>query len=364
MSAATSNNKLVSIIIPCRNEEKYIHKCLASVLEFERPLGLDFEVLVMDGRSTDRTVELARSIANKNSILRVLDNPGLIQSTAVNLGVQASRGAWIMRLDAHAEYPRNYLLLCHETALRTGADNVGGIFITEPGGTGYSAQLVQALTTHKFGVGDSGFRTGAKEDWADTVPYGYYRREVFDRLGWLDERLVRAQDYEFNRRIISSGGKILRNPLIQIIYYNQPTIYQFLRKQIVKEAPYNAYLWYLAPYAFAPRHAITGVFAAGVFGGLVLSPFTPWIAWPFARVMIFYAVLAILSSLQQAIRYRQPAHALLLPFCFFLYHFVHGLGVLFGLLRLLTRTAPVQKANEPWPGAGRFRITPVSQAGL
>jgi len=358
MPAATSNHQLVSIIIPCRNEEKYIQKCLSSVLAFEKPTGLDFEVLVMDGRSSDQTVKLAQSMADQHSNLRVLDNPGFIQSTAVNLGVGASQGAWIMRLDAHAEYPANYLALCHETALRTQADNVGGIFITQPGGTGYGAQLVQALTTHKFGVGDSGFRTGAKEDWADTVPYGYYRREVFERLGWLDERLVRAQDYEFNRRIIVSGGRILRNPHIQITYYNQPTIWQFLRKQIAKEAPYNAYLWYIAPYAFALRHAITGGFATGVLGGLLLSPLTKWIAWPFAAVMGLYALLALASGLQQAVRFRSPLHAITLPFCFFLYHFIHGVGVLIGLAKLATGTAPVQKAQEPWPGAGRFRAWP------
>ena len=198
------HQNLISIIIPCLNEEAYVETCLRSVLDFEHPAGVDFEVLVMDGRSRDRTVELATAVAGADGRVRVLDNPGRIQSTAMNLGVRAACGAWIMRLDAHARYPRNYLKLCHETALRSGADNVGGLFITQPGGTGYSAQLVQALTTHKFGVGDSGFRTGAKEDWADTVPYGFYRREVFDRLGGLDERLVRGQDYEFNRRIIFS----------------------------------------------------------------------------------------------------------------------------------------------------------------
>jgi glycosyltransferase involved in cell wall biosynthesis len=352
---------IISVIIPCRNEEAYIVKCLKSVLSFEIPAETEIEVLVMDGRSTDRTRDLVKSTTAQDRRVRLLDNPGKIQSTAVNLGVRASVGEWIMRLDAHAEYPPNYLMLCHETAIRSKADNVGGIFITQPGGTGYGALLVQALTTHKFGVGDSGFRTGAKEDWADTVPYGFYRRDVFTKLGWLDERLVRAQDYEFNRRIIVSGGRILRNPLIQIKYYNQPTIWRFLGKQIAKEAPYNAYLWYIAPYAFAPRHAITGVFSAGLLGGLILSPLTPWIAWPFGAIMAFYALLAVLSGLQQAVRYRQPAHALLLPLCFFLYHFIHGLGVLIGLVRLITHTAPVQKANEPWPGAGRFRVTPVAQ---
>ena len=352
----------ITIIIPCLNEEHYIQRCLESVLDFECPERISFEVLVMDGRSEDRTVELARAVAAKDGRVSVYENPGRLQASAVNLGVKLTTGEWIMRLDAHARYPRDYLKLCYETALRSGADNVGGILITEPSGSGYGAQLVQALTTHKFGVGDSGFRIGAKEDWADTVPYGFYRREVFGRIGWLDERLVRAQDYEFNRRLIASGGRILRNPRIQIHYYNQPTLAAFLHKQLAKEAPYNAYLWYLAPYAFAPRHGITGAFCLGVLGGVGLAPFTPWIAIPFAGVMASYALGAVGSAIQQARRYRRPLHVLCLPFCFFLFHFVHGLGVLVGLFRLMTGAAPVQRKIEPWPGAGFMGRVPVSRA--
>ena len=172
----------------------------------------------------------------------------------------------------HSKYPRNYLKLCYETALRTGAENVGGLFITKPGGDNYQASLVQALTTHKFGIGNAGFRIGMPEGKTDTVPYGFYKKDIFSKIGFLDERLVRAQDYEFNRRIIKKGGIVWRNPDIHVHYYNQPTLFKFLIKQIKFEAPYNAYMWSLAPYTFAYRHAITGVFSAGVIGGILLSP--------------------------------------------------------------------------------------------
>src|SRR4029078_4268271 len=99
-------------------------------------------------------------------------------------------------------------------------------------------------------------------------------RALFDRIGLFDERLVRAQDYEMNQRIVAAGGCVWRNPAIQVKYYQQPDLSSFIRKQILYEAPYNAYLCYLAPYAFAVRHAITGVFAFGVLGGVVLSPFS------------------------------------------------------------------------------------------
>jgi hypothetical protein len=144
-------------------------------------------------------------------------------------------------------------------------------------------------------------------------------------------------------------------------YYTQPNLYSFLRKQILYEAPYNAYLWYVAPYAFAARHAITGLFAAGVLGGVLLSPAFVAVRVIFVPVMVVYFAIAVWSSIQQAIRYREPRHIVFLPIAFFLYHFLHGVGLLVGLLRLLTRTAPVQKLAEPWPGAGRLRAWPLTQ---
>jgi len=346
---------LISIIIPCRNEERFIRDCIDSVLAFDIPDGYRTEIFVVDGMSFDRTLEIVTQLAEHHPDLEVIENPGIYQSFAINLALERAGGGWIMRLDAHSHYPEDYLKLCLETAMTTGADNVGGLLNTIAGSDSYQGQLVQALTTHPFGVGDSGFRTGAGEGPVDTVPFGFFRRDLFDRIGRMDERLIRAQDYEFNRRIIATGGKVWRNPGIQVNYINQPTLSAFYRKQLFKEAPYNAYLWYVAPYAFTLRHAITGAFAAGMIGGVLLSPLSNWIAWPFLSIMLLYSVLAITSGIQQAVRYRKPGHVIALPPLFFLYHFIHGLGVLWGLIRLVTGTAPVQNSSEPWPGAGRFR---------
>lgn len=350
----------VCIIIPCRNEEGFIEACIRSVLGFELPEDARLEILVLDGGSTDRTPQITASLAANYPNVRLIENPRRYQGCAVNLAVTTCPADYYLWLGAHTHFPPNYVRLCLDTARRTGAAVVGGFCITLPGGQCYSAELVQALTTHKFGVGDSSFRTGAKEGPVDTVAYALFRREVFDRVGLLDERLVRAQDYEFNQRIRAAGMTIWMNPAIQCSYHNMASVVSFYRKQIVLEAPYNAYMWYLAPYAFAPRHGVTAVFASGVMGGLATSTLTPWFAWPFAGVMTLYAILAVLSAIQQAVRYRRPLHALVLPFCFFGFHFLHGLGVLTGLVRLLTRTAPVQRTAEPWPGAGRSRAWPIS----
>ena len=349
-------DSLITIIIPTYNEGKYIEKCLSGVLNFIIPDNHEIEIFIIDGISLDETTNIVKKMMQFDSRIRLFMNPKKIQAVALNIGIKESKGNWILRLDAHATYPPKYLQLCYETAMKTEADNVGGLIITQPGGFGYQASLVQALTTHKFGVGNAGFRIGMPEGEADTVPYGFYKKRIFEKLGFLDERLVRAQDYEFNRRIIKSGGVIWRNPNIHVFYYNQPTLWKFLKKQIKLEAPYNAYMWYLAPYTFAYRHAITGVFSVGILGGLMLSPIVPLIKITFLLVMGLYFSLGIFSAIQQAKRYGKPLHILTLPISFFLYHFLHGLGVLGGLMRLAIGKSPVQKIKEPWKGYGLYRI--------
>mgnify|MGYP000943495772 CR=1 FL=1 len=345
----------ISIIIPVRNEEKFIENCLKSVLQFEDLRTFEFEILIIDGMSIDNTLKIVNKFKQNEPTIKYIENPEIIQATALNIGLKEAKGEWILRLDAHSEYPKNYLKILYETALRTNADNTGGIVETLPYDTSYAASVVQALTTHKFGVGNSGFRVGMKEGPADTVPFGFFKKSIFDKIGYFDERLVRAQDYEFNRRILASGGKIWLNPKVCLKYYNQPNLFKFLHKQIAKEAPYNAYMWYLAPYTFAYRHAITAVFASGILAGILLAALFPFFLYLFIIIAGLYGLIAISSSFQQAIRFKKPAHALVLPFSFFLYHFLHGLGVLYGILMLLLHLAPVFHKKEPWKNAGRKR---------
>ncbi len=335
----------VSIIIPTRNEESFISNCLISVLNFEGIDKIRFEILVVDGNSEDKTQEKVSLIARQNPCanIRIINNSHIFQAHALNLGIMEAKFDYVLRIDAHSIYPPNYLKLLFETAIRTKADNSGGILITRSYNNTYQAQLVQALTTHKFGVGNSGFRTGTEEGVADTVPFGFFKKEVFSKIGFFDERLVRGQDYEFNQRIRKFGGIIWLNPNIRIEYFNQPSIYKFLKKQFLDEGPYNAYMWYLAPYTFAFRHSIPMFFTAGIFVGLLLSVFSSLIFNIFIIILIVYGLLAFLSSLQQAKRYSNISFVLILPFCFFALHFLYGLGILSGLLKLLIRISPVQK---------------------
>ena len=332
----------VDIAIPILNEEKFLQACIESVLNFELSDDLIIKIYIIDGGSSDQSLDIARTFVKNFSNIQLLHNKKRIQSAAMNLIIKKGKGDYIMRLDAHTIFDKNYLKACIETSLRTNADNVGGVLETLPGDNSYGASVVQAITTNKFGVGNSEFRIGSEERASDTVPFGFFKTSIFKKIGLFDERLVRAQDYEFNRRIIKFGGKVWLNPNIKANYYNQPTLIGFLKKILFREGPYNAYMWYLAPYAFSLRHSITLLFSIGVILGLLLSPLKPFIAFPFLVIICLYFFLSIIAALDSFKKYRDYRHLVLLPFCFFVFHFLYGVGVLAGVVNILVGNASVQ----------------------
>jgi len=334
---------MITVAITCYNEERFIEDAIRSVLAFTCPEGEELEFFVVDGMSEDLTRSIIKSIQKEFPELQLIDNPDRYQGHGINLAIDKAKGEYLLRLDAHAVYPIDYLDVLYKTSLRTDAENVGGILDTLPGSSSYSGHLVQAISTHRFGVGGSGFRVGMRvEKYTDTVPFGFYKTNVFSEIGKFDERLIRCQDYEMNKRIIKHGGKILVNPEIKVTYYNQPSLGKFLRKQVLIQGPYNPYAWYVAPHSFNIRHAIPAVFTAALLIGILLSVFFKWARIVLFSVMAIYFLLAFFSSIQQAIRYKKPADVLILPFSFLAFHVSHGLGVLSGVLKLLFRSAPVQ----------------------
>ena len=159
-----------------------------------------------------------------------------------------------------------------------------------------------------------------------------------------------------NRRLARAGKRTWLNPAIQVKYYNQATL-GGLFKQAFGTGKWNPWTWFVAPYAFAARHAIPGLFVLGVFLVLGFWFLVPW-GWIAPVVLLApYLSLALLAAFQQGRRYGFGL-ALPLPILFFTYHVSYGLGTLWGALRLLSGATPVQKTREPWPGAGRFRAWP------
>jgi glycosyltransferase involved in cell wall biosynthesis len=227
--AAAPLKPLVSVIVPCRNEKHWIGPCLQSILDNDYPQDR-LEVLVVDGLSNDGTREVIESFAGRFPQLRMVSNEKQITPAALNLGIAAARGSVIVRMDAHVEYPRDYISALVALLEQSAADNVGGVCQTLPANNSPVARAVALGMSHPLGVGNAHFRIGSVEDrWVDTVPFGCYRREVFDRIGLFDEELVRNQDDELNLRLIKQGGRILLSPRIVCKYYARGSLAKLWR---------------------------------------------------------------------------------------------------------------------------------------
>ena len=346
---ADGGEVLVSVVIPCRNEAAHIGSCLKSILAWP-DAGADIEVIVVDGRSTDRTREIVEVSAASEPRIRLVDNPKLSSVAALNAGVATARGRWILRADAHSEYPADHLAACLRAAQTTGADNVGGVCVPLTSDDSVSAQVVRAVTTHRFGVGDAGFRTSRKAGFVDTVVFGFYSRHVIKALGGWDERFQEGSgDYEFNQRLRHLGGRIWLDPDIKVSYYNQPHFFRFLFKVFTRDGPANVLMWRLSPYAFRSRHAAPFVMImAGILLG-VLSLFHLGVHLGLMAACACYGVLAIAAAFSQAFRFRKPWMVLVLPGAFLLYHVVYGAGTIYGLCRLKQTNRSAHRALHDLP---------------
>jgi len=217
--------KKISVIIPVYNEENYISACLDSILSnFTNDDSV--EILIFDGGSTDKTKEILLSYQEAFPFIRVYQNRKRYQVYALNEGIKKAKGDIIFRCDAHAIYPPGYfatLLNYHEKNL---ADNIGTSWIVIPGDNSIEAKVIAKVFNSKFGVGPIPYRIISKRKimYVDTVPFGSWKKDVFERYGLFDETFIRSQDFEHNIRILKKGGKILLLPWIKIKYFGRTSI--------------------------------------------------------------------------------------------------------------------------------------------
>ena len=318
-----------SIIIPMRNEEKYIGKCLQSILANDFPKQ-EYEVLVVDGASRDRSRQIVEEMKPWFHDLKVIDNPQGIVPTGMNAAIRVARGKYIVRMDAHTEYPPDYVSACVRDLERGTADVVGGRLITRPGADTITAKGIALMTQHRFGVGNSAFRINSSAREVDTVPFGAFRREVFEKVGLFRESLVRHQDFEMNARIRAAGGKILLNPSIQPTYYNVPTFKKFMRQAYLNGA-WLGRAWTRYPVCFCWRHAAPLAFVCSLIAPLVASA-----VWSRAfvitlAILAVYLAGAVGSSLQIAAKHGWRYLAVM-PVLFLSYHVVYGLSTIWGFM--------------------------------
>lgn len=213
----------VSVIVPCRNEVDYITQFVNSVLEQDF-LGI-IEVIIADGMSDDGTLELIQSSNDKR--VSVINNPQMQVSSGLNAAISKASGDIIIRMDVHCIYPPNYIsALVGHISKSKNVGNVGPSCKTSPGGKGIVPLAISLVMASSWGVGNSSFRVDDPQHVkkVDTVPFGCWRRDVFDEVGYFDVELVRNQDDEFNQRILSAGYEIHLIPRLSVTYFSRKSL--------------------------------------------------------------------------------------------------------------------------------------------
>lgn len=324
---------MLSVIVPIYNEEKYIAKCLDSILEQDYPKD-DMELLLCDGMSKDRTREIIAEYQKKYPWIQLLDNPQRIAPCAMNVGIEAAKGDIIMRLDAHASYENNYFSALVKALDVYGADNVGAVCRTDVLNKNVKTLAIREVLSNKFGVGNSTFRTGingAQE--VETVPFGCWRREVFNKYGMYDTRLVRNQDIELNKRIIRGGGKIVIIPDTFCTYLARET-YHALAKNNYSNGLWNILTVYYTKEmrSLSLRHFVPLMFILSLIIPTLVGLF--WTPAFCVSILALCAYLLALGTVSVRLAVSKGLNFFYLLASFIVLHGSYGWGSLVGILSL------------------------------
>lgn len=318
----------VAVIIPTLNEEKFIARCLDSVIEQSYPFK-DMDVMVVDGGSNDRTREIVEEYGRKYTNIRFIQNPGRIQSIAFNIGIQSSTAPYIVRLDAHALYKPYYIEGCIkglEGDSKRG--NVGGPLDIQPQNDSLWAITNAILNYSKFGIGGASYRIGAKAGDVDTVPFGSFPRTMIEKIGGMRDDLPRGEDNEFNSRIKRAGYSIYFDPAIECIYYARPTLKASCR-QMYANGESIGHLFYVDRDSIGLRHMIPLIFVVGIIGGIILSlVFLPFVYLLLAGLCLYFLcdfVASLLAAKEHGWKFLLPLFVM-----FFCVHFSYGWGTIVG----------------------------------
>lgn len=332
----------VTVVVPCRNEEKHIARCLDSILANDYPKDR-MEILLVDGMSEDRTREIVKAYAERNPLIQLVGNPQKHIPAAMNLGIRNARGETIIKMDAHSTYESDHISLCVAYQERCGAENVGGVCRMSPGADTAMAKAIVLGLGHRFGSGNANVKVGVKKPtWSDTAAFGCFKKDLFERIGMFDEHLLSSSDLDVNQRIQAAGGGILVVPDVVINYATDADLRAF-RRHVFADGVWVSYVMKFGKKAWSWRHWVPAVFVLSLICSFALAPAHRTSLWLGLGIGGLYAAASLTVSLYIAVRERDPRFAFLLPIVFAVRHLVHGVGTLYGLVL-------VALPGEHWKG--------------
>lgn len=314
--------KLVSVIVPCRNERGFIEAFCDSLFAQVLPPGWRLQAVLADGQSDDGTAEWLRARAAQDDRLRVIDNPGRIVSTGLNRALSLAEGEFIVRMDVHTVYASDYVAACIAAWQRTGADNVGGPW--KASGDGPMQRAICAVFQSRWISGGARSRLLDYEGKVDTVYLGAWPRASFERFGGFDEGLVRNQDDEHNLRIVKGGGTVWQSAQIRSTYHPRARLGD-LARQYLQYGYWKPYVMRKHGQAASLRHLVPGLFVLALLAALLLSP---WSALPLAGLLLAYG--AVLLAATASLAGQGAAVLLRAPAVVACYHLAYGLGSVLG----------------------------------
>jgi len=331
----------VSIILPVRNEAGFIRQSLDSILQQDYPAE-QTEILVVDGLSTDDTREIIQQYQLEHTNLFLIDNPGRIVPTGMNLALRQAKGEIIIRVDGHCIIAPDYVSKCVQYLSTGEVDGVGGP-MKSIGETPLSETIAVGMSS-PFGVGNSAFRTIiGKTMLVDSVPFPAYTRSIIEKVGLYDEELVRNQDDEYNYRIREAGGKILLAEDIHSTYFSRGSLKK-LWKQYFQYGYWKVRVLQKHPRQMSLRQFVPPLFVVSLLLAFILALIFPrgWLV--LAGILIVYLLVNLGASFWTGAR-RGWQHLPLLPLVYAILHLSYGSGFLIGLVKNLPTVGVIKPAK-------------------
>ena len=335
----TKVDDVVSVVIPCYNEERFISKALEQLVDqYENE---QYEIIVVDGFSVDRTRERIEAFRRENPELqvRLVDNPARNIPTALNLGIAASRGTIIARMDAHAVPSPGYIRRCVEVLRESDAAVVGMPCQVQPGADGLMARAIASAVSHPFGIGDAKYRLGSGgplQESVDTVAFACFKKSLWSDLGGFNETLLTNEDYDFNYRVRESGGKVILDRTGHCDYFARSTI-RGLAEQYRRYGAWKAEMIRLHPGSIRMRHLVAPLFVLSLL--LLAAAGMVWHAawWVLLAEVIVYLLASLAAGTQATTNAKaSPLMILLMPPVFATIHLTWGTSFLYRMLNKST----------------------------
>ena len=292
---------LILVAIPCLNEEEHIANVVETLLAGADDIRM--RIVVADGGSTDGTRAIVEQLARSDDRILLLDNPKKIQSVAVNEVVRhhGEDARFLIRVDAHAEYPQRYCE--HLLAVRAATDADSVVVSMRTRGQSCFQRAAAAAQNSILGNGGSSHRNTTRDRWVDHGHHALMTLEAFKAVGGYDETFSHNEDAELDARLTQQGYRIFLTGEVPIVYYPRRNPVALFRQYLnIGRGRARNFLKHRS--SAKPRHLVLAVVAPAILL-LVLAPIAPLLAVP----ALAWSLLCIGYGILLGARLRDPCAA-------------------------------------------------------